>query len=284
MKKTKKSNAPSPDEQLTLEATRASRIWQQVTANAPRQTAALDVAKLALELAQLRGTQEPASFLDEAARLLTEAQIASARERTRPEREQREQFDKLKSDFVDEFRKNQVPFDMLCRPARDDEKIGSSELPATESFSFTSGEDKEIAFEWRVYREERDFKKLIAKHAKRIYQEAGRKLALIAKCEPRSQKSKAAHTENISSWIEAAVSILTASYWLPDEWRAKLFAVKNQKDATALESEYVAAATQAFGEKLWQMAKNGQLDVVTLHSVYQTRQDTYKNRGPKKSK
>ena len=271
---------PSPRQQLTIQAIHALRIWQQETVNAGSRAIALDVAKLALELARLHGKTNPQSFLDEAVRLLTEAKFALGREQARPEREQREQRNKFTSDLADELRGHQVPFTKLCRPAGDKEKVGASELPAIESFSFTNGDNKQTAFEWRVYRDERDFKTLLAKHAKRIYQYVGKRLASIKiSNEPDRQHSTTTSPVRVFSWGEAAVNMLDGGYWLPVEWREKFSKVKTSRGGAKLTAEYVAAATPAFTEILWRSAKGGLLDVVTIHAINETRRGTYKARG-----
>lgn len=264
---------PSPRQQLTIQASRALQMWQQETANKARQAAALDVAKLALELARLRGTTHPLRFLDEAARLLTDAGLAIGWEQSRPERERREQLNKLTEDLAGEFQANQVPFDRLCRLARADEKVGASDLPAHETFSFTNKDQKEVSFEWRVFRDQRELKKLLAKHASRIYQQAGKDLNSI-----KANRKGARH------WGKAVVALLDARYWLSDEWRKKFLKVKEFKDGATLRAKYIAAATQAFSDLLWSMAKTGTLDVITLYSIHNTRQETYKTRGPNQPK
>lgn len=259
---------PSPHEQLTIQAIRALRIWQQVTVDQANRATALDVAKLALELARLRGGNDPQKFLDEAARLLSEARFAVGREQARPEREQREQIEKMTEGLVDELQGGQVPFARLCRPAQDAEKIGASDLPANEAFSFKNEDGKEISFQWRVYRDERDFKEVLAKHAKHIYQQVGEELTLL-------EGSAQIHNQ----WGDAAVKLLTCRHWLPDEWEQKFLKVTNAADGATILSQYLLAATEAVEQNLWRMAEAGKLDVVTLYAVYNTRQGTYKTRG-----
>jgi len=255
----------------------------------------LDVVRLSIELARLRGVKEPELFLDEAARLLTEARFAMSREQTRPEREAKAQRDQMIQTLTQEFSEQKVPFAKLCRPPGKDEKIGASALPATEVFEY-QGENGVIHFEWRVYRGEREFKELLEKHAKRIYDtklicdEVSGELARLKKVLEARQKDpqtsgQPANTEaaqSTPSWGQVAVALFANRFWFPEDWRNKFLAVESSEAGAPLIENYVKAAIPAFQERLWQMAKADHLDTCTLFSIHQTRLGTYKTRGPKR--
>lgn len=228
-------------------------------------TTEIELVRLAIELARLRGEKNPEKFLDEAAKLLTEARFALGREQTRPEREAKERSEQAIQKLAKIFSDELVPFEKLCRPAIENEKIGASALPITEHFEFDS-QNGLIKFGWRVYRDEREFKALLKKHAERIYGEAGKKLNAI---------------QNESHWGEAALNSLDG-YWLSKDWCKKFLAEKSSNTKEAVVREYVKEATQAFFDKLWQEAKANHIGIVTLFSIFQTRQNTYKNRGRKR--
>ena len=242
-----------------------------------------EIVRLAIELARLRGKDSPEPFLHESARLLTKACSALRQERARPEREQKEAVEKRTQELAAELEATNVPFTTLCRPATEDEKLGSSSTAAHETFGFKTGDEKTVSFDWRVYRDERDFKELLEKHAKRIYDTTGEKLnPRPSVTEKTGQPSSTEAVRTPRTWAEKTLSDLGNRYWLPEEWRKKFLGVKSWEAAAAILKEYVAAATQVFGEHLWQSAKAGELDVVTLYSIYQTRSETYRTRGPKR--
>jgi hypothetical protein len=166
--------APLLQEQLILEAIRALRMWQQVTVNDSRQTAALDVAKLALELARLHGKPDPARYLDESARLLTDAQLALGRERTRPEREATEQSNQAVKKLAKMLepsctwswqhggkRKREVPFNLLYKPGKSEGGEASKYPPV--KFVMQNGETAPVtkAFSWQPFTSKRGFTNLL---------------------------------------------------------------------------------------------------------------------------
>lgn len=256
----------------------------------------MEIVRLAIELARLRDAKEPERFLDEAARLLTEARFALGREMTRPEREAKKQSERMSQLLAEDFSAQKVPFARICRPATEAEHTGgASELPAKEAFGFR-GETGMVEFEWRVYRDERDFKELLEKHAKRIYDArhicstVGAELERLKKAleqreseaQSNGQTSIASEPSKLPSWSQLAAALCRDRYWFPDEWQNRFLAVESSEAGEKLVEEYVIAAIPAFQEYLWQMAKEDHLDTCTLFSIHQTRQGTYKGRGPKR--
>jgi hypothetical protein len=304
-KKAKKVNSPTLktsgsqkqalDDQLMLEAVRALRMWQQSQSLESNRTGALDIANLAIELARLRGQTEPGQFLDEAARLLTEACFAMSREMSRPEREAKERSEQIIQLLKEGFTAQMVPFSKLCRPATHEENLGASALSAVEVFEFESKSGIE-RFEWRVYRDVRDFKELLEKHAKRICDakqlcnQVGAELARLKKvletrkeeAETSSQPSSADATTTLPTWGQVATALIENRYWFPEDWRKKFLAVESTEAGVMVAKEYVKAAIPAIQEKLLHEAKADNLDTCTLFSIHQTRFGTYKTRGPKR--
>ncbi len=254
-----------------------------------------EVVRLAIALAQLRGVKEPASFLDEAARLLTEARFALSRELKRPEREAKEQSEHWVRLITNDLSAQRVPFAKLCRPATDEEKLGASALPAVESFGFR-GESGMVQFEWRVYRDERDFKELLEKHANRIYEAkliceaVADELARLKKvaeyyqqeAKNSGQPANTEATQNIPSWGHVAAHLFAHRFWFPADWRDKFLAVGSSEAGAMVAKEYVKAAIPAVREYFWKLAKADHIDSVTLFSIHQTRLGTYRTRGPKR--
>ena len=155
-------------------------MWQQVTANNSHHTAALDVSKLALELARLRRKPDPACFLDEAARLLTEAQFALGRERTRPEREAAEQSKQAHEKLMKLIEpsctwswqhgselKREVPFNLLYKPGKSEGGEASKYPPV--KFVMQNGETPPVTkeFSWQPFTSKRGFTKLLEHGVKR---------------------------------------------------------------------------------------------------------------------
>lgn len=128
----------------------------------------LELARLAIELARLRGQKEPTLFLDEAARLLTEARFALSREERRPERErqsrseasEREMMKLLAPSSTWTFgaaKKSEVPFELLYKPGKS-EGGEASKYPPTK-FVMQNGETppKTIEFAWQPFTSRRGF-------------------------------------------------------------------------------------------------------------------------------
>jgi hypothetical protein len=166
--------APSPQEQLVIQAIHALRLWQQVTVSDSRQATALDVAKLALELARLRGKSDPTVFLDEAARLLTEAKFALGREQARPEREAMEQSKQAHEKLVKLIEpsctwswqdgsewKREVPFNLLYKPGKTEGGEASKYPPV--KFVMQNGETPPVTkeFLWQPFTSKRGFRNLL---------------------------------------------------------------------------------------------------------------------------
>jgi hypothetical protein len=162
-----------------------------------------ELVRLSVELARLRGKTSPAEFMEEAADLLWRARQALAAQRERP-RQEAERFEKASLEALDEnFVPLGVSFDKLCR--RPKSMLGSSPEPEFEKFELrleiecdlksddlklfkelqrkgsveVSSPESDLSlvvFEWRVYHDEAEFKRLVEKQwadeAERHWQKA----------------------------------------------------------------------------------------------------------------
>jgi hypothetical protein len=173
---------------LTLDEWTAAtlRNFLSMTAEHQRESAThsekFDLVRLAIELARLRGLKEPELFLDEAARLLTEARAAVSRERKRPEREAKERSEQALKLLEQCWspgvtwtfgpdKKREVPFDMLFKAGKSETDYAPSRsdepLPVKFVMQNEANPPQIVEFTWKRFTSRRGFTELLESFVKR---------------------------------------------------------------------------------------------------------------------
>jgi len=240
----------------------------------------VQVAQIAIEIARLRGKPSAIEFVKEAAQLLKATREQRARESQFQDRGANLTQAGLEEQVKQHLAKELVSFTQLCRPATEAEAVGSSALPAWCTLTFANERDEQQVFEWRVYRDERDFKKLVRSHGEQIYASAVDQLREIFE----KQSAEAPRPEEAAEkpWAGAlkAIAVLEdGAYWLPPEQEQKLLAVRSIADGSVFLKGYFTLAAQAYERKMWERLKASK---ATAHEVFllnQTRKISYKTRG-----
>jgi hypothetical protein len=249
------SPANSAEEQVQRETMRKIRIYQaqllfrekEMIGRRMEHQENIDVARLAIELARLRGTCEPVAHLEEAAMLLTKARLALAHEAERPRRE----AENSKAEALAAFSTDgMIAFALLFESGKG--KKGDGGMAGTEVFKY---EEKE--FHWKKFTSERGFQKLLRKHAERIGQEGGEELANLLAAKPVK--------------LDSARDLVRQHLLVSKQEMAELNRMEAPDEIRRFyETRKEASATQ-FANRLWKDIKKDSLDVETLYSLSRTR-------------